>query len=301
MIQRQRRIAERSSSKKTGLGNKNSSTLVKNAKPKVHPSSEETKKIPKPVLRNSTIERLATARVSQNVSPIQAKSVPTKKQTLTGNGVPSQKTAGAKKKVGPKEVNSSNKKDDKKNINAQTQLTMEAPVVLPVKHSAVQPVEPNDSIVRFKDIMESSPVKNAGHLISERESMPENVTKLDLDSSVPNQVGAFRGNLSRVEVSDKVSSVPSEDNPGKITGAIINPTEASSNKVPAVSVVNLKANHEIHEHNPVSPKRSAIEVSTPPPRVMPEPVHSRKKWSSDEDSSKAAKGFRKLLFFGRKS
>lgn len=306
MIQRQRRIAERSSSKKTGTGNK---TSVKNEKPKVHPSNE-TKKLHKPVLRNSTIERLATARVSQKVSPTQAKSGPTKKPTSKSNGVPSQKTAGTeKKKPGPKDVKSLNKKDDKKNkneellvkTNAQAQHDVEAAIMVPTKHSAVQPVEPNDSNVGLKDIMElgrtSSAGKNSGHLISERESMPKNVGHLDMKSSVPNMDRASEGDLSRGEVLDKVSSVPREDKPEHI----INPTAASPNKAQAVSAVSSKVYHESHENNAVLPKKSGIEISTPPPSggVMLEPVHSRKKWNSDEDSSKAAKGFRKLLFFGR--
>ncbi|KAF7836749.1 COP1-interacting protein 7 [Senna tora] len=313
MIQRQRRIAERSSTKKTGTGNKTSKTSAKNDKSKIHPSTEDTKKLQKPVLRNSTIERLATARVSQKVSPIPIKSGPTKKPTMKANGVPSQKNAGAeKKKLGPKEVKSSNKKNDKKNTNeehsfdtnAQIQHDMEAAVVLPMKHSAAQPVEPNDSIVELKDITElpriSSAKNNAGHMISERKSMLEKVVQLDVDSTVPNQNRTFGGNLAKDEVLDKVSSVPSEEKPVHVTEVIINPTAASPNQNLTVSAVNSKANHESY---PVSPKKSGIEISTPPPsdRVMPEPVHSRKKWNSEEDSSKAAKGFRKLLFFGRRS
>ncbi|MCI83223.1 dentin sialophosphoprotein-like, partial [Trifolium medium] len=62
MIQRQKKIAERSASKKTGTGIK---TAAKKGNPNIHPSNEETKKSNKTVLRSSTIDRLATARVTQ--------------------------------------------------------------------------------------------------------------------------------------------------------------------------------------------------------------------------------------------
>ena len=53
-----------------------------------------------------------------------------------------------------------------------------------------------------------------------------------------------------------------------------------------------------------TPEISEIEISTPPSTnemVLEYSTHSRKKWMSDENSSKAPNGFRKLLFFGHKS
>ncbi|XP_054812872.1 COP1-interacting protein 7 [Prosopis cineraria] len=304
MIQRQKRIAERSS--KTGTGNKTSLTSVKNEKPN-HPSTEEMKKLHKPVLRNSTIERLAAARVSQKASLPRAKSGTTKKPPSKANGLPPKKTASAeKKKLGPKEVKSLNKKDDKKHqngvlpsgTNAQTPHDIEGELVLPSKHSATQSVEPNDFNVGLKDITEiprTSTENNAGHLISERDSMLEN--------SMPNQGRTFGTNLSKVEVLDKISSAPREDKPENAADVIINPKAASLDNAITVSSVDSKVYHESHENSPASTKISGIEISTPPPTggLMSEPVHSRKKWNSGEDSSKAAKGFRKLLFFGTKS
>jgi hypothetical protein len=58
------------------------------------------------------------------------------------------------------------------------------------------------------------------------------------------------------------------------------------------------------ESNVTPPKVSEIEIFTPPPsnQVMQESTHNRKKWiNEEEDSSKAAKGIRKLLFFERRS
>ncbi|XP_028791924.1 COP1-interacting protein 7-like, partial [Neltuma alba] len=314
MIQRQRRIAERSS--KTGTGNKTSLTSVKNEKPKTRPSAEDTKKLQKPVLRNSTIERLATARVSQKPSPTRAKSGTTKKLPSKANGLPPKRTAGTeKKKLGPKEVKSSNHKDDKKKLNgalpsdtiAKTPHDMGGEVVLPLNHNDTCSVEPDDINVGLKDIKEvprTSTEKNAGHSISEKDSMLENVGQLDT-SSVPNQGRMFGRNQSKGEVLDKLSSAPKEDKPEHTTDVIINPKAASPNNAltPPKSAVDSKVYHESHENSPAPPKKSEIEISTPPPSggLTSEPIHSRKKWNSVEDSSKAAKGFRKLLFFGRKS
>ena len=287
-------------------------TSAKKEKPKIHPSNEETKKSQKPVLRSSTIERLATARVSLKVPPNQVKSGPTKKLSLKANGVSLQKDAGTEnKKQGPKEVKSSSKQEDMKKANGEVLVEtnghdkneMKASVVLPTNSGAVQSVEPKNNHSGLKDIGELSKTSSENHLISEREHVHENVGQLHMDSSLPKHDHANEGNPSRVEeVLSKLSSVPG-DKPEHITDVIINPTAESPIKALTVSAVNSKVNQEIYESNVVSPAVSMKQISTPPPsdQVMPEPVHSRKKWNNDEDSSKAAKDFRKLLFFGRRS
>ncbi|XP_057450980.1 COP1-interacting protein 7 isoform X2 [Lotus japonicus] len=312
LIQRQKRIAERSAAKKTGSQTK---TSAKKENPKIHPSSEDIKKVRKPVLRSSTIDRLATARVSQQkVTPTVAKSGPTKKPPVkaSGKGVPLQKTSGTeKKKQGPKEVKTSNHKEDAKktkgpvlsttNAKAKTEISvtngkakteMEASVVLPLTSVAVQSVEPNN--------------KNLG--VTEKHARYfENVGQLHMDSSEPNHGHALGENQSRGEgVLNKLSSLPGDNKPQHNTEGVINPTPAAiASKTLTVSAVNSVVNQKIDESNAVPPKVSEIQISTPPPRpsnqVMSESIHSRKKWNNDEDSLKAAKGFRKLLFFGRRS
>ncbi|KAK3424295.1 hypothetical protein EUGRSUZ_F01094 [Eucalyptus grandis] len=60
-------------------------------------------------------------------------------------------------------------------------------------------------------------------------------------------------------------------------------------------------NSRVSEKTPVSHTPRVHFATTPRiNEITPEPVHSRKKWDNDEHSPKAAKGFRKLLFFGRK-
>lgn len=315
MVQRQKRIAERSASKKTEIKTKTSLTSAKKEKPKIYPSSEETKELHKPVLRKSTIERLAVARVSQKVSPSQAKPGPTKKPSLKANGVPLQKTAGTeKKKQGPKEVKSSKKMEDAKktngevlhDTNAKLQNDMDGSVLLPVNSGAVQSIEPNNNnfgLEGNEELSKTSSEKHARHLISEGRNVLENVGQVQMESSLPNRDHAFGGSLAKGEVLDKLSSLPGDNKPQHITDVMKNPAAVSPSKLLTVSSVNSKVNQEIEESNDVFTKVSDKQSSTPPPsdQLMPEPVYSRKKWSSDADSSKAAKGFRKLLFFGRKS
>ncbi|KAL2331460.1 hypothetical protein Fmac_019041 [Flemingia macrophylla] len=300
MIQRQKRIAERSASKKTGMETRTPLTPAKKENPKIHPSNENTKKLNKPVHGQSTIQRLATSRVSQQkVSPSQVKSVPTKKPSLKANGVPLQKktTGTEKKKQGAKEVKSSSHKEDVKKTNeevlsgtnGQAKNIMEVSVKLPVNSGAMQSVEPKNSnlgLTQNGELSETSSEKRATYLNSEREHLHGNV------------VLQSRGE----EVSSKMSSLPSDNKPQHITNVITNSTTALPSKPLTSSAVISKVNHEIDESGAILLKVTEKQVTTPPPtnQVMAEPIHSRKKWKSDEDSSKAAKGFRKLLFFGRK-
>lgn len=53
--------------------------------------------------------------------------------------------------------------------------------------------------------------------------------------------------------------------------------------------------------SPISPEISEIEESTPTNETSVDLIQTRKKWDGAENSPKTAKGFRKLLMFGRKS
>lgn len=310
MIQRQKRIAERSASKKTGTETKNS---TKKGNPKIHPSNEETKKSNKPVLRSSTINRLAAARVTQQkVSPSQPKSSPAKKPSSKANKVPLQKKQLAK------EVKSSNPKEDARKTkgkvlsdsNAKTKNEIKASLVLPVKPVAAQAFEQNNNNNDLKvingEVSKASPEKHPRSLISEREITHENMRHLRTNSSLPNHDHSLEGNQSRgEELSDKLSSFHGDNNqPQQNTDMITTSTAALPAKPLIYTASNSKVNQKIVESYVTPPKVSEIQISTPPPsnQAMQESIHNRKKWiNEEEDSSKAAKGFRKLLFFGRRS
>ncbi|KAJ7981700.1 COP1-interacting protein [Quillaja saponaria] len=333
LIQRQKRIAERSAasgistvaSKRTGSENKSSLASTKNEKPKVQSSPEETKKIHKPVLRNSTIDRLATARITQKVSPVQVKSGQPMKLTSKANGVVantiSQKTAGAQntqnKKQAKKEVKCTSDTNDPKNINGvlsscssvqEKKKDMEGMAVSPMNSAAAQEIEPIDAIDDVKYVDESCrtfPGEKVEILISQRESMLENCGADNAESSVPNedQTSGQDQLKGHGEGQDKVPLVLGDDITKDIPDMIVNSILPAPDKAVIVSSLSTDDNPKMIDDFHVSHKISEIDISTPPPSdgMMSEPVYSRKKWNSDDNSAKATKGLRKLLFFGRKS
>ncbi|KAM3744556.1 hypothetical protein ACB098_06G061500 [Castanea mollissima] len=301
MIQRQKRIAERSSSKGSSTEttkraptvNKTAVTSMKNEKPNIQTPIQETKKPHKPVLRSSTIDRLATARTTQKVSLTQSKLDQPKKSTSKANGVAAtnlpKKTAGAEnKKPTPSTVKPSDEKKDPKNLNqtlssdtdVQAKDGMGSVAEFPVKSSAAQVTQTDDAL-DLKDIKElhttASIEKNEETVNSHRDILDD---------------GNCNGNSLKM-----ASPVLTEDH----ILTVARP-EASPDKVLIPSAENLGANDAINENFQVTPEISEIEISTPPPGngAVSESNHSRKKWESDENSTKATKGFRRLLMFGRK-
>ncbi|KAE8680148.1 COP1-interacting protein 7, putative isoform 1 [Hibiscus syriacus] len=102
-IQRQKRITERSAG--GGLNpvtSRRSSTENKTLTPatkKIQSSTQEIKKSPKPVLRSSTIERLATAQNTSKVAPAESKSsIPKKSTSKENSSSTARKTDQAKDK-----------------------------------------------------------------------------------------------------------------------------------------------------------------------------------------------------------
>lgn len=330
LTERQKRIAERSASrgsstattKRTATVNKTVKTSAKTEKPNVQTPIQETKKLQKPVLRSSTIDRLATARTTQKVSLTQSKPDQPKKSTLKPNGVAAttlpQKTAGAEnKKPSPSRVKPSDEKKVPKNLNPalSSDSDVQAKDCLPVKSSAAQVTQTNDALVP-KDIKElhttSSIEKNEENVISRQDILDDgncNGNSLDMASSVPTedhippleqQEGNVNGlsNAYSIHTEDKTLSEGPREHIPKIT---IPSMPASPNKVLIASAENI-SNGATNENFQVTDEISEIEDSTPPPSngAVSEAMHSRKKWDSDENSTKSTKGFRRLLMFGRK-
>lgn len=293
-IQRQKRIAERSgtnpvtSSRRSSTENK---TSIKS-----QPLNQDTKKTPKPVLRSSTVERLATARNTAKISSVdKSKSSQPKRPTLKENGSSttiSQKTNRVEdKKSSSNKVKSSDNKNvtDKvlsSDSDAQGKESKEVTVELPTEPAASKVTEPTVIVDDFKDIQElqSTPIqKSDRNAVSQRNTSAEDK---------PVQLGQVKGD----EEFTKASTVVSED---KRAG------EAFVEDIPVkFSTVNIEGNDTVEEKY-ISASISEIEISTPPPNdgmdTESAVLHSRKKWNNDEVSPKAAKGFRKLLFFGKKS
>ncbi|EOY12861.1 COP1-interacting protein 7, putative isoform 2 [Theobroma cacao] len=319
-IQRQKRIAERSvasganpvTSRRSSTENKTSTISMKS-----QPLTQDTKKSPKPVLRSSTIERLATARNTSKASSAESKASQPKKSTLKENGsstTVSQKTAPVEdKKSSSNKVRASDKKSGPNKVLssdsvAQGKDSKEVTVALPTEPAAPRETQPTDIVDDFKDIQElqsTSIEKTEEKEISQRNTSEDRSSNGNmLTEDKPVQLDHVKGD----EELTKASTVVSEDKRAPedfvedIPEMTVHPLPPLPVKTVKFATVNIEGNGGMNEKF-LSPRISEIEISTPPPNdgMNTEPVHSRKKWNDDETSPKAAKGFRKLLFFGRKN
>ncbi|MBA0816586.1 hypothetical protein Gohar_001233 [Gossypium harknessii] len=238
-IQRQKRIAERSAAKglnpvtsrKNSIGTKTSTTSLKN-----QPLNQDTKKVPKPALRSSTIERLATAR-----------------NTLKKVKSSTNKVKASDKKRGTNKV-----------LSCDTDAQEKGSEEVTFEYEATQQTAIVDD---FKDIQE---LQSTTSIMKPEEY---HLKAEDFDEDVPEMI-------------------------------TVDPMPPSPDKTVKFSTVNVETNSEVNGKDTSGRVIAEIEISTPPPNeaIEMEPsVHSRKQWNNGENSSKAFKGFRKLLFFGKRT
>ncbi|TYH92321.1 hypothetical protein ES332_A13G174400v1 [Gossypium tomentosum] len=219
-------------SRKNSIGTKTSTTSLKN-----QPLNQDTKKLPKPALRSSTIEHLATARNTSKVLSTELKSNQPKKSASKENIKASDQKSGTKKVLScdkdPQEKGS-------EEITFESEATQQTAIVDDFKD--IQELQSTTSIMKPEEY----------HLKAK-----------DFDEDVPEMI--------------TVDPIP--PSPDK-TGYEVNGKDTSGRVI------------------------AEIEISTPPPNeaIEMEPsVHSRKKWNNGENSPKASKRFRKLLFFGKRT
>ncbi|KFK29260.1 hypothetical protein AALP_AA7G109900 [Arabis alpina] len=289
LIQRQKRIAEKSSggsvsssltSKKTPTTTKTVKSLIKKEK---IPETLQSKA--KPVLRSSTIERLASART--------APKEPQQKAVIKRTSKP----------LGNKTEKSLDKKPSKMGISDAKSLELSREPSIEIKETVEdsesylskkqvdEPPPPAASVDDFKDIKEfhslpseetgrgnNGPSENIPDAISNSDHQKvQDETKIDYQETVKKKTFVCEG--------EKIDDI------GEIK--VSPPKPVSPKKSVTFSETNMEEKYYF------SPGVSEIDISTPP---ATEVDHSRKKWNSEETSPKAtAKVFRKLLMFGRKS
>ncbi|KAM7250280.1 hypothetical protein ACFE04_022163 [Oxalis oulophora] len=266
-IERQKRIAERSGGGSTPTTTKKIPTKpVKRENSKVQSPAEEVKKVQKPVLRSSTIDRLATARTTPKALSSPSDSGQPRKTTSKIN---SSATITSQKKISTE--NTKPNKDKVKPLSKEnvgeilSKEILRDSGFLEKSDSIGAGLVPMDIVDDYKDIKEL-------HDISSTEKSEEKVT----------------GQRNSVDEKSCHENSLNEDNLEKQI-------------VESLAKVNENGGTEV---NFVRAPITEIEVSTPPPSddaLDQDSIHSRKKWNSDENSPKAAKGLRKLLLFGRKS
>ncbi|KAK3037915.1 hypothetical protein RJ639_031806, partial [Escallonia herrerae] len=341
-IQRQKRIAERSAasgctpatSKKTQKESKTAMdlNLMKNGKPKARVPTQESMKLDKPILRSSTIDRLAAARVTKKLSPTEVKPSQPRKSTSKENGIArtslSQKTVGAEsKKLGLNKVSPSPREHSLKNSNGLPRSVSDAGekkdpadaiAALPLQVNTSQATHASDGINNSEGIelhSVSLGVKN-GDGITQRDTLTDNsCNALSCDRPLSVFTENHTAQLGGLEGNNKVISKASPgfhkdatfigDFGGLVPDMAEHSLPTSQSKALNYSTLNVgeAGGSGVNEKHSFSPEIAVIELSTPPPDIemSPEPNHTRKKWVTDENSPKAIKGFRKLLLFGRKS
>ncbi|WCJ32153.1 COP1-interacting protein 7 [Euphorbia peplus] len=281
-IQRQKRIAERSTagtaaSKRLALKKMSTATSAKTEDPQL----QENKKT---VFRSSTIERLASARAAPKVQLVQPNAIQPKKPTSKKNGL-SQKTSAAELKTPSSNTAKPDVPQKKVSKEVTTDKSMQEP--------ALKSPQPMNHIDEFKDIKELNSIasveKSGVNELSKPESKDAN-SSFHIDSST--QHDHLKGKDEQV-----FTEAPILDEEMKTCEINVHPLPEYPNRDIDICTENARENSIKSENMP-----SKLQVSTPPPdEIIPEAVHSRKKWNSGETSPKAAKGFRKLLLFGRKS
>ncbi|CAL5405066.1 unnamed protein product [Camellia sinensis] len=310
---RQKRIAERSAacgsatSKRTSEENKTSLASMKNEKPKLQ-SPKEMEKLQKPILRDSTIDRPVAARVTPKLSSTEAKSSQPRKAISKSSGTEN-------KKPGTNRVNSSDKTNGPKNSNGL--LSSDSGTQRKKDSADATIAKPSDAIDDSENIKElhsiSSIEKDEVYRVLERDTLDDTSSSRNSpngDFSIPIQDhSAQLDNLKGDnEVTSKASPVLEDVTVSNgyvqlVPEVTIHRLPPSPKKALYSTALYIDEDGEGNENFSVSPEISVVEMSTPPPndKMGPEPIHSKKKWNSDENSPEATKGFRKLLLFGRKT
>ncbi|XP_062090625.1 COP1-interacting protein 7 [Humulus lupulus] len=306
-LERQRRIAERSTSRGTTTAKPkrvSSESKMGSTSPNSEKAQGDTKPN-KPVLRSSTIERLATARTtSPKVSTPQSNGLP-KKQPVKSNGV-----AATNKKPSPNKMKPSENdpKKLKRVLSSESNAKEKESVVITEAQSlnpaAAIAVQPSNTSRNSEDVKELPSIS----LVEKNEVKVLDDQRHDEISSEPIQSQPLQNDqlIGNAEVMPKESPVliSEEQKTEKIAESTLNSNLASPKKDSIITFVSIKEDSAAVESSLLSQEISEIEISTPPPssETAEEALHSsRKKWNSDESSPKATKGFRKLLFFGKKS
>ena len=298
LIQRQKRIAERSTG---GRG-----SPMTSQKSKLQTSAEETKKL-KPVLRSSTIERLAAAKPSPNAPTTQPKkdskvSGSPKTAVADSKKVNMNKITPSEKKAGDEFVNRVSSISDAKDIKGIKEIDASVPENGLPTGQGLQTSAEVDDLKDIKELHIASVITKGVKVVEQMDTsnqkgenpLQDHSSKLDFikdDSDViPKQTitspeeGKFSVDHGKIGPELSTHLVP-ESLPNHLGSARIVDEKIAANK-----------------STPISTDISIIQESTPAlmKETILDPTQLIKKWDSAENSPKAIKGFRKLLMFSRK-
>lgn len=304
LSQRQKRIAERSAakgaaqeiSKRQTKESKKNSFSATTEKAKLQAPTDENKKLHKPVMRSSTINRLATARPANKQSPTESK--------VGQNRKPSSKKTKATEERQDKIINHSDKKTVSNNSRSSTDKVQVRDSKYATSLISEESRRAEGTESKRKDSIEDSWTDTILHTVTSVEKR-ESTTVSTKDA--PEEKNSIQILPDKDTPPSKDSTMPKEqqlhvvDDPvGFIPQITVHPT-VENNLKSALSNSNEKVTEK--KKLSFSPEISVMNISTPPSdnEESPDLNHSRKKWNNGEISPKIPKGFRKLIFFGRRS
>ncbi|XP_058218322.1 COP1-interacting protein 7 isoform X3 [Rhododendron vialii] len=310
-IERQKRIAERSAAsghnpattKRTSKGNKTEVISMKNEKPKLQSPEKEMEKLQKPVLKTSTIDRLASAKVTHKLPSTELKSSQPRKAISKAYGTEN-------KKLGTEKVKHLDKKESPSKSNGSLSAASVAHsktdgdnliLALPATELATQPSDAIDGSKNIEQVRRMSSIEENGDKDLPSESLEDKIYRTNSPKgnfSMPIQDHSAQLDYVKGDNHSTASNGRAQFSP-EVT---VHFFPSSPKKALSTATLPIGKNNVAKEQFDISPGLTVIQVATPPPEdEMTTLNHSRKKWNSGEHSPKAMKGFKKLLFFGRKN
>ncbi|XP_052207677.1 COP1-interacting protein 7 isoform X2 [Diospyros lotus] len=307
LIQRQKRIAERSAT--SGSNPARSKTILKENKEAMAPVKSEKLNLQspkqqaekKPVLRSSTIDRLAAAKSIHKPST-EVKSSQPRKPILKASGAEN-------KKPGTNRIKSLDEKNSRKNglltSASGPQETANADAAI----STAQTTEPSNGFEDSENITELHSISSAMKDEIDKALQTDTLDDKSRDRNPPDEgsympIKDHSAQLDHLKGDDQLTSVASpvvkdmtlsNEHVQFVPEAGIQLSPPAPNKASDSIALRVAEDGVANEKFCVSPEASLVGMSTPPP------THSRKKWNNDESSPKVSKGLRKLLFFARKN
>ncbi|KAG6387336.1 hypothetical protein SASPL_152523 [Salvia splendens] len=306
LIQRQKRIAERSAAKGITREIPKRHT-IESKKSNEKTATAENKTSCKPVMKSSTIDRLSTARTTNKHSS--AESRVDQNQKPTSKAKPTMAPSQLKKTKATRErrdkINASDKKTRSNHSKSTSTVQVKAsagatPMIADesrkaegtqAKRGDSNEDSGRDTLLHTMTSVEKIELATLSTTDASEEKnsiqiLPSKDMPLPLKHSSLLKDQQLNVDDVRVGVAPEIAVHPTAENNLKSAQSNSNGKGAEKKKLsfsPEISVMNI--------------------ISTPPSdsEASPELNHSRKKWNNGESSPKIPKGFRKLIFFGRRS
>ncbi|KAK9152659.1 hypothetical protein Sjap_000139 [Stephania japonica] len=308
MIQRQKRIAERSAASGHSAASKRAPVASKTAVSSAKDDKKTTRSTAshKATFSSATIDRLSVVPVKQKVPSIPSKMTQPAKTSAKVNGVIASTSLSTAKKENKK--SSTSQVLPSQQINGTVSPTADAKEKDQSNGTAVKPQVERIAKSEVKELIKPSP--------SVMELKHKNISNEDNSAGKSDNVDPIEPSKNKDDIMELPKSVPVRQQEEEVIDVSkVNEFVVADNsrtiikKDPnSTAVLCEEETYLTKKAFPSSPEITESEVtpdaalSTPPPttEMSPDQPHSRKKWISNESLPPATKGIKKLLMFGRK-